>query len=404
METDVAFLEPRYCSSHRPGACHINEAWAYVPPVRPGFRLNLDREETTSPPSVGVLEADQRRREEFPIQEEQRYPSKMIESALREQIAQRNRLSVDQVVLGNGLMSLMTYIYSIFAQQGDRVVVPTPGFWPAYTYALQRGIGISMPKFRMMGDQATANAFIFPFDETKASLSGSRICYVCNPNNPTGTYVEPQAVRELVESSPDVLFVIDNAYGSFCARILSHEQGGEPSYHLDDSFGLIREGFENVLVGETFSKAYGLANHRVAYFCGHRNLVATLSAHMGPYDLSEINLSLAYYNYIDSAYVTRIVDAVVSNKVKFEEQLESCGISHFGGYRNSILVRGLDLAEAYEAQGIAVRSMVYQDGIPNAISDTFRITVPSDDRSFGVLEEVTATIARQSSEGSLKTQ
>lgn len=392
--TRIPFLAPRYSGSHGPGRLHVNPAWAYVPPVRPQFRLNLDREESTSRPGVCVAEADRRRREDFPIQDEQRYPSKLIEEALKAKIAENIGIAAEEIVVGNGLMSLMTYVYSVFAEPGDRVVVPTPGFWPAYTYALQRGIGISMPQFRLIDEEANPRTFEFPLEDTLSALDGARICYLCNPSNPTGTYLEPELIRTLVGAAPDVVFIIDNAYGHFCARMLSSGPSTPPAYFLDDSFELLLDGAKNILIGNTFSKAYGLANHRIGFFCGHRDLIATLAAHMGPYDLSEINLSLAYYNYVEDAFVSALVNTVVRNKQIFEEQLERSGVTHYGGYRNSVLVEGLDLGEAYESSSIAVRSMVYQEGIPNPIGQTFRIAIPSEQDGFDFLAEMTDKITQ----------
>jgi hypothetical protein len=76
----------------------------------------------------------------------------------------------------------------------------------------------------------------------------------------------------------------------------------------------------------------------------------------------------------------------------YEKFLEGKGIPNYGGYRNSLLVEGLSLGEKYERNGIAVRAMIYQEGIPNPIKSTFRITMPADSENFSFLMSVSEEI------------
>jgi histidinol-phosphate aminotransferase len=350
--------------------------------------LNLDREETTDYRGIPPADADERRRREFPIQNPNRYPSRLIEAALGERIAADLGLAPANVLLGNGVMSIMTYLYEIYSTSLRDIVVPTPGFWPAYTYAMQRARGIWMPLYIQDDRQPRNPSFMFPVESIREALShGAGLCYLCNPNNPTGTLLPPDDVESLVREFPATLFILDEAYGPFAANLLNDDE-----FELRNGVQLIRDGCGNLVVCRTFSKSYAIANLRIGYIVSHPANVLTVKAHMGPYDIDELSLAIAYYNYIGDAYMRDTVRAVVRNKRTYETLLDSLGATHYGGYRNSILVASLDIGQAYESRGIAVRSMVYQQGIPNPISHTFRITIPSDERNMELLTDVTKEI------------
>jgi histidinol-phosphate aminotransferase len=384
----IPYLPPLYRPGHQPGTVRIDPSWAYVPPVRPGFALNLDREETTDYRGILPADADERRRREFPIQNPNRYPSRLIEAALGERIAADLGVAPNQVLLGNGVMSVMTYLYEIYSTALGDIVVPTPGFWPAYTYAMQRARGIWMPLYVQDDRQARNPSFVFPVEAIREALShGAGLCYLCNPNNPTGTLLPFDDVEALVREFPATLFILDEAYGPFAANLLNDEE-----FELRRGMKLVRDGCENLVVCRTFSKSYAMANLRIGYIVSHPANVLTVKAHMGPYDIDELSVAIAYYNYTEDAYMRDTVRAVVANKRLYEGMLDSLGVTHYGGYRNSILVTPLEIGQSYESRGIAVRSMVYQQGIPNPIAHTFRITIPSDARNMALLTEVTNAI------------
>ena len=382
----MEYLPPLYTPGHQPGVLKVNPSWAYVPPVRTNFILNLDREETTCDTGITLAEADRRRHQEFPFQDTNRYPTKLIEEALARVIADNTGTQENNVLVGNGSMSIMTYLYDIYARPGDNITVPVPSFWPAYNYAMQRALGIYLPMYRRNSNGSPADpAFSFPGDEVRNALTkGSSICYICNPNNPTGTLIPFAEIHSLVEDFPDVLFIIDEAYGPFAANRLDPEK-----FDLTEAVDLVRSGFKNVAVMRTFSKIFAMANYRIGYMISHEANVETVRAYMGPYDIDEIPLAMAYYNYRDNEFMKDIVRTINKNKFTYQSLLEENGITHYGGYRNSVLVEGLELGEGYERKGIGVRSMIYPDRIPNPIASTFRVTIPADEKNFAFFMEVT---------------
>ncbi len=382
---EIGYLPPLYEPGQRPGVLKVDPGWAYVPPVRTNFILNLDREETTCDTGISLEEADRKRHEEFPFQNTNRYPTKLIEEALARVIADNVGVQESNVLIGNGSMSIMTYLYDIYTRPGDNITVPVPTFWPAYNYAMQRALGIYMPMYGQDNNDPFRPAFHFPTEQIRRALAkGSSLCYICNPNNPTGTLVPFGHIQSLIEEFPDVLFIVDEAYGPFAAHSIDPHQ-----FDLTEAVDLIKQGCENLAIMRTFSKIYAMANYRVGYMISDEANVETVRAYMGPYDIDEIPLAMAYYNYQDNGFMKDIVRTVVKNKRIYEEFLEEHEIRHYGGYRNSILVEGLDLGEGYERKGIGVRSMIYPQRIPNPLATTFRVTIPADDKNFSFFMAVT---------------
>jgi histidinol-phosphate aminotransferase len=387
----VRYLPPLYKPGQTPGVLKVNPQWAYVPPVRPNFVLNLDREETTCDTGIRLTEADRRRRQEFPFQDTNRYPTKLIEEALARLIADDLGLGESNVLIGNGSMNIMTYLYDIYTRPGDNITVPVPSFWPAYNYAMQRALGIYLPFYEPRKDDPGRPAFRFPVSHITEALSeGCSLCYICNPNNPTGTLIEFAEVRHLAEQFPGTLFIVDEAYGPFAANSLDPAK-----FDLTEAIDSIRGGARNVAVMRTFSKVYAMANYRIGYIVSHEANIETVRAYMGPYDIDEIPLAMAYYNYQDNEFMKDIVRTVVRNKLTYQSFLEENGIAHYGGYRNSVLVEGLDLGEGYERKGIAVRSMVYPENIPNPIASTFRVTIPADEKNFRFFMKTTEQLVNE---------
>ncbi len=157
---------------------------------------------------------------------------------LREALAARHELPVEQVVLGNGADELIRLCAVATLDAGDRAA----SFWPSF------------PSYVAAAACSGAEAVRAPAGDLDALLSsGPRLVYIANPNNPTGALLEPGDVRGFLDSLPDgVLCVLDEAYAEYADP--------EP-----EGPALLREGRPRLAVLRTFSKVYGLAALRVGY-------------------------------------------------------------------------------------------------------------------------------------------
>ena len=157
---------------------------------------------------------------------------------LREALAERHRVPVEQVVLGNGADELIRLCAVATLDAGDRAAFPWPSF-PSYVSAAACS-GAEAVRTRLGDLDALLG-------------SGARLIYVANPNNPTGTILAPADVRRLVDALPEgVLCVLDEAYADYADV--------EP-----EGPALLREGAAPLCVLRTFSKVYGLAALRIGY-------------------------------------------------------------------------------------------------------------------------------------------
>lgn len=389
-EGGLPLLPPFFAQRHEPGARRVRLDYAYRPPPRSDCRLSLERQETSRPAPVDVLEAERRRRADFPGQTTCRYPSKLVEGALRAELARRHALPESGFVLGNGIMSLLSTVYSAYARSGDRIVVPTPGFWPAYSFAVQRGLGVLMPTYA--SERAGARvSFRFPLEEVVRALErrDTRICYLCTPDNPTGAALGEELVSELVGLFPSKLFVVDCAYWAYDCFERSASGTIRDGLATHVVARLVREGATNVLGAFTFSKHYALANHRVGYLIGHPDLIDTITCLLSPYGMSELDLALAYYNLVNDAYAEENVRSVARNKRRFEGLLEELGQAFVAGHHNALSIEGRHWFGAYAEQGISVRKLDYYEGIPNPLDGYVRVAIPSGHEEIEILLDAT---------------
>ncbi len=165
---------------------------------------------------------------------------------LRAALAAHYRRGADEVAVGNGSCELLMLLGDALLERGDEVVYADPSF-TVYTDICRRhgAVAVTVPTVEFAHDLEAMAAAVTP---------RTRIVFVCNPNNPTGTYVPVADVAALVEAVPgDVLVVVDEAYNEFVTAPDAQDALALQARH------------ENVVVLRTFSKIYGLCGLRVGY-------------------------------------------------------------------------------------------------------------------------------------------
>jgi len=165
---------------------------------------------------------------------------------LRAALAEHYRRTPTEVVVGNGSCELLMLLGDILLERGDEVVFAAPSFVVYNDICLRHEASAVAVPLRDLAHDLEAMA--------AAVTSRTRMLVVCNPNNPTGTYVPVAEIARLVEAVPgDVLVVIDEAYNEFVTMA-----------DRDDAL-VLQAAHENVIVLRTFSKIYGLCGLRVGY-------------------------------------------------------------------------------------------------------------------------------------------
>ena len=204
-------------------------------------------------------------------------------TAVREALADRLGLAVDQVTVGAGSVALLYQLATAYVDPGDEVVTPWISF-EAYPISVQT-MGGTLVRVPLTAGHA------FDLDAVAAAVTErTKLVLLATPNNPTGTAVSTAAVTRLVESIPgDVVVLVDEAYREFADPAL-----GDPVVEL-----LPR--FDNVAVARTFSKAYGLASLRVGYVMGHPEVVSAIDKCLIPFNVNGLAQAAALAALSDGA-------------------------------------------------------------------------------------------------------
>jgi histidinol-phosphate aminotransferase len=278
--------------------------------------------------------------------------------ALKAALAARFDLSAEQIVLGNGSNDVLELVTQAFLRPGDHAVYSRHAF-AVYPLAVQaRGAaGIEVPAVDYRHDLPAMRAAITP---------ATRIVFVANPNNPTGTWIAPDALEAFIASVPDdVLVVLDEAYNEYL----------EPERQAPSAAWIAK--YANLVVSRTFSKAYGLAALRVGYGIMDPNVADMLNRVRQPFNVNALAQAAALAALADADYVeqSRIINRAGMRQL--EEGARALGLPFIPSHANFMLIRVGDAASVYARllkQGVIVRP-VANYGLPEFLRVTVGLSV-----------------------------
>jgi histidinol-phosphate aminotransferase len=261
----------------------------------------------------------------------QRYPDRHA-TAVRRLLAERHGVSPDQIVLGNGAAELLQSAALALLSEGDELVMPWPSY-PLYPLLAAHAGATPVP----VTDQPVSAAVS---DRTKALI-------LCNPNDPTGSYVPSTELREVLGALPEDLYVLlDEA--------LIHFQDAE---HVDACLRLVDD-FPRLLVVRTFSKIYGLSGLRAGYAIGSdARLLAAAAPVLGINALTQAAIEYALRN--GDAEIERRRQAVARERGVLIDRLRELGVDVTDSQANFLWIRvrnlsGDELANSLRKQGVIV--------------------------------------------------
>ncbi len=284
------------------------------------------------------------------------------------------------VAVSHGAGGMLETLAKTFIEPGSHVL------FAEYTYGLYREIS------RLMGGEVervpmTADMRIDLEALKQRVRPETRVIWLCNPNNPTGTVVSAEHLEELLTGLPEGCWlVLDEAYAEFA------EDG-----HLPDRVELIRRELPLVSV-RTFSKAYGLAGARLGYALAHPDLIHIIDTVAEPFNANRIGLAGARATLErEMEAVTETIDTIRRERERIQYELSDLGFSAYPSQANFILFDTGDdadeLAEKMLRRGVIVRSAAGW-GLPTHI----RVTVGKPEENTIFLETLDA-VTRNSTEG-----
>ena len=287
--------------------------------------------------------------------------------ALKAALSERLGVGSSQIVLGNGSNDILELATQAYLRPGDEAVYSQHAFavYPLATRA-RGATGIEVPAREFGHDLPQMRAAITP---------RTRIVFVANPNNPTGTFVAAAELEAFIASIPrDVLVVLDEAYNEYL----------EPADRCDSVSWISRH--PNLVVSRTFSKAYGLAALRIGYGLMHADVADMLNRVRQPFNVNALAQAAALAAFADSDYVDLSRELNRAGLAQLAAGFAALGVASLPSHGNFVLAKVGDAESVYQrllAQGVIVRP-VANYGLP----DWLRISVglaSENERFLGAL-------------------
>ena len=295
-----------------------------------------------------------------------RYPN--IDGAkLREKLANINNLNTNQIVLGCGSDETLLFAALAFCQDGDEIIHAQHGF---EMYSIITKIVGATSKLIKEDDNYNVTVTSI-LDQVTPS---TKIVYLANPNNPTGTYLARSEIIELLNLLPkNIILVLDGAYAEYVTK-----------KDYDNGFSLVDQ-FENLIITRTFSKAYGLAGIRIGWCYSSKKVASILNKVKGPFNTQTLSQEMAIIALEDKKHLNKVIKNNEEIKSWFETELKKINIKTCPSEGNFSFVETSEenakkISTHLVNSGIIVRQLDSY-GLPNCL----RITI-------GTKEEMERTI------------
>ena len=259
---------------------------------------------------------------------------------LRQRLSQVHGVPMDEILHGNGSNELLDLLVRTFTTPEDHVVFAEPAFVVYRLASLAHGTPFTAVPLREWRHDLEAMA--------RAVTPQTRLMFIANPNNPTGTHVGRDAVERLLrEVPPEVIIAMDEAY---------FEYADAPDY--PDSLEL-RHLRERLVVLRTFSKVHGLAALRIGYAVGPAHLIDYLNRVRQPFSLGSLGQVAALAALDDRAHVERSVTTNRQERARLTAELRALGLSVPDSQANFVFFEadrpGREVYEKLLRQGVIVR-------------------------------------------------
>lgn len=317
--------------------------------------IKIASNENPQGPSPKALKAAQ-----AALLESNRYPDQF---ELNDALANKYNVEKEQIILGNGSNDILDLLARVFLGRGNEAISSQYGF----------------QIYRLLTQLVNARSVIVPAKNyghdleaiAQAINENTRIVWIANPNNPTGTFNDEEKLLRLLAKVPEhVIVVLDEAYYEYL--------GTEDAY---DAISWL-ERFPRLVVVRTFSKAYGLAGFRVGYGIGHPELIAQLQKARQPFNVSVTALATATAALKDEEYLKESVAANREGVNFMTKDLELLKMTYIPTFTNFVTIVHEDAERLHKEllkRGVITRWLGYDD-LPRCLRCS--IGTPEENRRF----------------------
>jgi len=321
----------------------------YHPPLEARTALRLDFNENTFAPSPRVIERLLKTTSEGLTKYPEREPVEHITAA-------HFGLAPDQVLLTNGVDEGIRLLCLAFLEEDDEALIATPTFF-------MYDVSVQLMSSHLVRVQADAS-LEFPFEKFMAAIRPkTKLIVVSSPNNPTGGIVSREHLLAICGAAPHAVVLVDEAYYHFHGESVLADIATTP----------------NLVVGRTFSKAYGLANLRLGMLAGSPEIMRYVRKVCSPYNVNGLALDCLPVALEDEAYVRWYSDQVATGREGTMDGLRALGVGFFPSHANFILMKigpkHRALCEAMRAHGVLLRDRSSDPGCDGYV----RITIGIED-------------------------
>ncbi|MGJ7607191.1 histidinol-phosphate transaminase [Variovorax sp. LT1R20] len=344
----------------------------YVPGEQPRIAnlVKLNTNENPYPPSPLAVDAIQ----QAAANGLERYPDP-TSLALREAVARRHGLTVDQVFAGNGSDEVLAHAFFAFFQQAEPLLMPDVSYSFYKVYAQLYGIACELQPvdegLRIDVEAVAARA--------RGGCSG---IVIANPNAPTGIGLPLSQIERLLAACPDRVVLVDEAYVDF---------GGESALPLIDKY-------PNLLVVQTLSKSRSLAGLRVGFACGQQHLIDALvrvKDSFNSYPLDRLATAGAVAALEDEAWFATTRDKIVDTREGLSLQLEDLGFEVLPSQTNFVFARHPQRDAAELAALLRERAVLVRHFRQPRIAQYLRISIGTREQCSALVQALQAILDAQ---------
>ena len=259
--------------------------------------------------------------------------------ALRDAVSKKFSVSPNQIVFGNGSNDILELAARAYLTSDCETIYSQHAFavYPLVTQATGAK-GVVVPAKNHGHD----------LDAMLAKISDrTKIIFIANPNNPTGTLLGKDALYRFLKQVPKhVLVVLDEAYDEYL-----------PAEYKSEAIGWL-EAFDNLLISRTFSKAYGLAGLRIGFGLCHASVADMMNRVRQPFNVNSIAQAAAVASLADDDFVARSYALNQAGMAQLTQGLEKLGLEYIPSFANFISVKIANAAEVNQKllkNGVIVR-------------------------------------------------
>lgn len=290
--------------------------------------------------------------------------------ALRDAVSQKYQVKPDQIVFGNGSNDILELAARAFLTAGDEVIYSQHAFavYPLVTQAAG-ATGIIVPAVDFGHD---LNGF------SKAITPKTKLIFVANPNNPTGTLISKAVLKDFLQKVPkNIVVVLDEAYDEYLS--VAHKS---EAIHWQAEF-------ENLIISRTFSKAYGLAGLRVGFGLMHTALADLMNRVRQPFNVNSLAQVAATVSLQDEDFVERSYAVNQAGMSQITQGLTKLGLSFIPSFGNFVSFKVTNASAVNQAllkQGVIVRPVANYE-----MPDYLRVSIglfSENARFLEVLEQI----------------